>query len=71
MKTTQRDIRNHYGKDITNYSTEQCCELQRNHYLREVAYSMGIYGCNGKVFVDENGDFYKITSRTTALFAIG
>ena len=38
------------------------------HNLRTVAMSYGVYGMNGALFEDENGELYKITARNTTLF---
>ena len=38
------------------------------HTLRTVATSYGVYGINGALFEDENGELYKITARNSTLF---
>ena len=67
-KTTQKAIRETCATDITNYSFDKADELMNAHTLRTVAMSFGIYGMNGALFQDENGDLYKITARNTTLF---
>ena len=67
-KTTRKAIRETYAMDITNYSFDQANDLMNAHTLRTVAMSFGIYGMNGALFQDENGDLYKITARNTTLF---
>ena len=67
-KTTRKAIRETYAMDITNYSFDQANELMNKHTLRTVAMSFGVYGMNGALFEDENGDLYKITARNTTLF---
>ena len=67
-KTTRKAIRETYAMDITNYSFEQANDLMNTHNLQTVAMSFGIYGMNGALFEDENGELYKITARNTTLF---
>ena len=63
MRTTQSEIRNFCAIDCTNDETPLF-----DKYLRIVAYSIGIYGINGVVMCDENGNFYKICRRNNLLF---
>lgn len=67
-KTTRKAIRETYAMDITNYSFDQANELMKTHTLRTIAMSFGVYGMNGALFEDENGELYKITARNTTLF---
>ena len=67
-KITRKAIRETRATDITNYSFEQADELMNAHTLRTVAMSFGVYGMNGALFEDENGDLYKITARSSTLF---
>ena len=67
-KTTQKSIRETCAMDITNYSFDQANDLMNAHTLRTVAMSFGIYGMNGALFQDENGELYKITARNGTLF---
>ena len=67
-KTTRKAIRETCATDITNYSFEQANELMNAHNLQPVAMSFGIYGMNGALLEDENGELYKITARNTTLF---
>ena len=67
-KTTQKAIRETRATDITNYSFEQADELMNAHNLQTVAMSFGVYGMNGALFQDENGELYKITARNSTLF---
>ena len=67
-KTTRKAIRETYAMDITNYSFDQANELMNAHTLQTVAMSFGVYGMNGAIFEDENGELYKITARNTTLF---
>lgn len=65
LKTTQKEIKKFPAVDITTWRDEKMQELPR---LEEIAYSIGVYGCNGKLFHGTDGKFYKITSRSTNLF---
>ena len=67
-KTTRKAIRETCATDITNYSFDQANELMNKHTLRTVAMAFGVYGMNGALFEDENGDLYKITARNSTLF---
>ena len=67
-KTTRKAIRETYAMDITNYSFDQANDLMNAHMLRTVAMSYGVYGMNGALFEDENGELYKITARNSTLF---
>ena len=67
-KTTRKAIRETCATDITNYSSDQANELMNKHTLRIVAMSYGVYGMNGALFEDENGELYKITARNSTLF---
>ena len=67
-KTTRKAIRVTYATDITHYNFNQANELMNTHNLRTVAMSFGVYGMNGALFEDENGDLYKITARNSTLF---
>ena len=68
MKITKKAIRETSAIDITNYSFDQVNELMNTHTLRTVAMSFGVYGMNGALFEDENGELYKITARNSTLF---
>lgn len=67
-KTTRKAIRETYAMDITNYSFDQANDLMNAHTMRTIAMSFGVYGMNGALFEDENGDLYKITARNSTLF---
>ena len=67
-KTTRKAIRETYAIDITNYSFDKANELMNAHNLQTVAISFGVYGMNGALFEDENGELYKITARNSTLF---
>ena len=67
-KTTKKAIRETCAMDITNYSFDQVNELMKTHTLQTVAKSFGVYGMNGALFQDENGELYKITARNSTLF---
>ncbi len=68
FKTTQKAIRETCAMDITHYSFDQANDLMHAHTLRTIAKSFGVYGMNGALFQDENGELYKITARNSMLF---
>ena len=68
MKTTQKAIRETCATNITNYNFDQANDLMNMHTLRTVAMSYGVYGMNGALFEDENGDLYKIKKKKSKLF---
>lgn len=55
--------------DITNYSFEQAKALY-NCGIEQIGYSTGIYGINGALFKDKEGNMYAITARNTTLFQL-
>lgn len=65
LKVAQKEIKNFPATDITTWGEEKLAELPR---LEEIAYSIGVYGCNGKLFHGTDGEFYKITSRSANIF---
>ena len=67
-ETTRKAIRETCATDITNYSFDQANYLMNTHTLQIVAMSFGVYGMNGALFEDENGELYKITARNSTLF---
>lgn len=65
MLTTQKEIRNFYAAEITSENIEYLKKCS----LRCIAYSRGTYGCNGRVYFNEDDKhFYKISSRNGFLF---
>ena len=67
-KITRKAIRETCATDITSYGFDQANDLMNAHTLRTVAVSYGVYGMNGALFEDENGELYKITARNSTLF---
>ena len=65
LKVAQKEIKKFPAIDIAAWRGEKLAELPR---LEEIAYSIGIYGCNGKLFRGTDGEFYKITGRSANLF---
>lgn len=53
--------------DITNWSDKECYDLQRQG-VTQVGYSAGIYGCNGMLLQDKQGQSYVITARNGNIF---
>ena len=77
LKTTQKQIKEMVQTglaiDITNGNNDTRERLMASEgWLKEIAYSAGTYGCNGKVFRGEHtGTLYAITGRTNAIFIFG
>lgn len=67
MKVTQKEIKNFPAVDITTWSEEKLATLPN---VQVIAYSIGAYGCNGKLLHGADGKFYKITCRSTILFRL-
>ena len=65
LKVTQKEIKDFPAIDITTWGEEKLGALPR---LEEIAYSIGVYGCNGKLFHGTDGKFYKIMSRSSNIF---
>ena len=72
MKTTLKDIKSTSAEDITYLSSRDLYALYDNEKgFKPIAYSVGAYGCSGKVVQGRtSGKLYKITSRTSALFIV-
>ena len=51
------------AKDVTNDH-----ERTISGYYRQIGYSAGVYGCNGMLLQDSNGNLYAVTARTTAIY---
>ena len=67
MKTTLKEIRNFYAIEV---DCDNIDYLTKCH-LRCIAYSWGVYGCNGRVYFNETDNkFYKVTGRKQYLFQI-
>lgn len=63
IRTTKKDIEQEIraGRyiEILDYNIAQYCI----HQCRQIAFSYGVYGCTGLVFVAYNGEIYATTSR--------
>ena len=63
----QKDIKRYVeigsAIDITNYSHADIMELRKKHYFEKCFISYGVYGRNGLIVSDENGQYYAITCR--------
>ena len=70
--TTQKQIKQTIAEDITYLSADKIHELrQKEGYFNEVAWSKGLYGCNGLLLQGNNSKLlYKITARTQAIYCI-
>ena len=69
MKTTQKDIRATRAIDLTHAKWETLQEVAP--HLEKIAYACGIYGINAALYRHrETGALYKVTTRSTAIFAL-
>ena len=67
METTLKEIRNFYAIEVN----EDNIDILKKSHLRSIAYSHGIYGCNGRVYFNEDDNkFYKVTGRKQYLFLL-
>ena len=67
METTLTEIRNFYAIEVDDSNIDY---LSKCH-LRTIAYSCGVYGCNGRLYFNETDNkFYKITGRKQYLFML-
>ena len=65
LKVTQKEIKEFPAVDITTWTEEKLAALPN---VEKIAYSIGVYGCNGKLLHGADGKFYKITSRSSNIF---
>jgi hypothetical protein len=73
FKTTQKELREQvrYGAiDLTNEKSEAIKELQKTVALNTIAYSCGVYGCNGYLLEDKNNKRYVIIGRVSNMFLV-
>ena len=63
LKLTQKEIKNFNALDITSES-----DKEYRQGLSVFAKSYGVYGMNGAILQDTDGNFYKITARNSNLF---
>ena len=63
LKEIKRLIKNGTAQDLTSGK-----EIPRSY--NKIAYSFGIYGINGGIIEDSDGNLYGITGRTANLFRI-
>lgn len=69
MKTTQKAIKQTEAVDLTRASFAELQELAP--HLEKIAYSSGIYGITAALYRHRTtGQLYKVTTRSTAIFAL-
>lgn len=61
LKEIKRLVINGHAKDITHDSNEYSD-------LKVIGVSVGVYGRNGLLLEDDNGELYAITKRTSNIF---
>ncbi len=71
-KFTQKELKEFVklgmAKDITTMEDKKIRELKKEKGIYQVGYSSGVYGCNGMLLKDNDGETYVITSRTSNLW---
>lgn len=73
-KYTQKQLREMVSvgmaTDISHIGCKEADELrEKEGWLSQIGYAIGVYGCNGQLFKGHNtGRIYAITSRTQAIF---
>lgn len=72
MKTTLKEIKNFYAKDITYIGFEDMNKLRNEENGFEIiAKSFGMYGVTGLVIRGlKSKEMFKICSRTSAIFMV-
>lgn len=68
QKALKELIRLGAAQDVTNYDFERMDSFLSAHSIERVGISRGVYGMNGALLRDENGELYAITARNGALF---
>lgn len=74
MKCNQRDIKKAIASgeavDLTTANSQKIDEIRaKEDYFIELKYSVGIYGCNGRLMKGRNtGTIYGVGDRTPALW---
>lgn len=69
IKTTQRVIKQYRTGDNDLTYRKDAAQVLPPERARQIAYSVGIYGCNGLLLQDmETGEFFTICARTTTLY---
>ena len=75
IRTTQKEIKKLAARytDITHCNNnDRDVIIAREGWLDQIAYSAGVYGCNGVVYRGNNtGEIYVIADRTSALYIFG
>lgn len=69
MELRLKNIKAFDATDITDRYDGTAERLKKAEDFREIGYSVGKYGVNGILFYAE-GEYWKITARSTNLFAV-
>lgn len=70
-KLTQKQLKaliNIGAVDITTMDEKELKTLKKQKSIKQVGYSKGVYGCNGMLLKDDEGNTYVITSRASNLW---
>lgn len=70
-KMTLKEIKNYVNNgvatDLATLTSEEINNLSKK-YIEKVGYSIGVYGLDGGMFEDYDGNLYAIVGRTSNLF---
>lgn len=67
LKEIKRLVNIGVATNINTLTNEEIDNLSKQ-YIDKIGYSCGVYGINGGLFRDKEGELYAITSRNTDLF---
>ena len=67
LKEIKGYVNNGVAIDLATLTNKEIDNLSKQ-YIEKVGYSIGVYGLNGGMFEDYDGNLYAIVGRTTNLF---
>lgn len=71
IKTTQKELRQVYNAiNLTNVKHIEIEKIRKEKGLNKIAYSAGVYGCNGYLLEDNNGEKYVIIGRVSNMYLV-
>lgn len=60
-----------FAKDVTHANVKDGKVINGiPERYSQIGYSAGIYGCNGRLFEGESGQWYTVTARTNAIYVL-
>ena len=67
-KLTQKELKRLVANGVAIDLTYSHNQKDIKEPYKQIGYSSGVYGCNGKLLKGESGQLYAITKRTAAIF---